>query len=681
MHPSPIRLKVFLFFAGIFIFHQSRAQTDSTKINRLEQVLVTAYKSKPLQELSLNISAIETDSLSLNGNYSLGAMLASVPGVELLTTGAGISKPVIRGLSGNRILILLNGLKFKNQQWQEEHGMGLADFGLSRVEVIKGPLSVLYGTEALGGVINLLDEQKPALDAWLADAFLKFNSNALGGMMQAGYRENNGENWWRLRLGVENNADYSDGNNDRVLNSRNDGYYLKAGYGFRKTNWTSNNTFTSTFRRSGFIFNDVYDFVEPDGRWSRRLDENPAHLVLLNLFSSENDFSLNDGSRLDLNAGVHSNRRMENEGGGKISLDMHLLTAQYLLKWEKQLSAAGKLVLSNLGSFEDNTNYGARKIVPDARMQESNISAFLESRLSPKFTLENGTGIGEKYIKTFFTPGLNGEDQELKPFEKSSFYYNFYSGFSWLPFSEFNLKFNLATGVRVPNLAELSSNGLHEGIFTYEIGDPDLENEKNYSANLELAYNTGNFGFNLSPFYNRFKDFVYLTPTGEDYYGFPVYRYKQQDAKQYGAEADLELDPLQDLTSRLSYSGMISKTDDGDYTAFLPAQKLKYFMEYRTEPRFSEELRVFAQLEYAFEQNKTAPNEKATGSYWLWKLGASTSVKKEAAEYIFGLSANNLLNTAYYQHLSRLKDLDLLNMGRNIMFTFKVKFSGDTRHS
>ncbi len=677
---QPYRSLLFAFIAFLIV-DNFQAQTDTSKITRLNPVLITAYKPKPLKELSINISAVKTDSLSFRGNYSLADIIATTPGVELLSTGPGISKPVIRGLSGNRILILLNGLKFKNQQWQEEHGMGLADFGIFRVEVIKGPLSVLYGTDALGGMINLIDKPNPEADSWKADASLKFNSNTLGGLFQAGYQENNSSTWWNLRLGLENNADYSDGNNDRILNSRNDVYYLKAGYGFKRKNWTSNNTFTSTYTRSGFIFNDIYDFIEPDARWSRKLSENPAHLVLLNLLSSENNFQLKDDSRLHLNLGVHSNRRMENEGGGKISLDMHLLNIQYLLKWEKRLSEKNKLVLSNLASFEDNTNYGARKLVPDANMQEANISGFLETSLSGEFILENGMGIGEKYIKTFFTPRLNGPEEENDPFEKFSWYYNFYSGFSWLPSKDFNLKFNVATGVRVPNLAELSSNGLHEGIFTYEIGDPNLENEKNYSFNLNLNYQTQNFGFSLSPFYNYFSKFVYLAETAEDYFGFPVFRYRQQDARQYGTEAVINFEPVENWKNRLVYSGMISKTINGNYTPYLPAQKLKYHLDYSMKPDFVRELNIYSEVDYAFEQNKTAPNEIATGDYLLLNLGASASFDRGNKHFEIGISANNLLNESYYDHLSRFKNYGLLNMGRNIILTFKLNFGGTMSQS
>src|SRR6185503_4803355 len=106
------------------------------------------------------------------------------------------------------------------------------------------------------------------------------------------------------------------------------------------------------------------------------------------------------------------------------------------------------------------------------------------------------------------------------------------SGVTYYPNRKINLKFNAATGVRIPNLAELSSDGLHEGVFTYEIGSSSLKNEQNLSANLLVDYKSGAFEISVSPFYNRFFNYVYLAPTSEQWFGFPVYRYLQQDANQ-----------------------------------------------------------------------------------------------------------------------------------------------------
>ncbi len=138
-------------------------------------------------------------------------------------------------------------------------------------------------------------------------------------------------------------------------------------------------------------------------------------MVLLNIFSSENKLQLKNNNRLSINVGVQSNERMENEGSGKISLNMHLLTFQYLLKLEKQVSTRSRLIISHLGSFEGNTNFGARKIVPDAYLQEANLSAFIETVLRPGLILENGAGLGEKWIKTYFTPNVNGPEAGSPP--------------------------------------------------------------------------------------------------------------------------------------------------------------------------------------------------------------------------------------------------------------------------
>jgi iron complex outermembrane receptor protein len=459
--------KTLLAFTCLLFSVLARSQDpDTLPAKDLSEIIITAFKDEAAITSPLNILPIKVDSLSRYGNYNLTDLLAKSPGVTMLTTGVAIAKPVIRGLYGNRVLILLSGLKFDNQQWQEEHGLGLSDLGLQKVELIKGPMSVLYGTEAIGGLINLIEEQKPDSIGKNSDCSLKFNSNTLGGLLQAGIRKNMGKNWYGLRLGIENNADYADGNGDRVLNSRFDGYYLKAAYGFQKKNWISDNHFMSSFNRFGFIFNDVYDFIEPDDRWSRKLTDFPAHFVLLNILSSENKIYLKDEAKLTINAGVQSNVRMENEGGGAISLNMHLFTAQYLAKWEKELSRGNRLILSTLGSFENNENYGSRKIIPDANMQEANLSIYYEMQPRPHFLLEYGVSVGEKWIKTFFTPTVNGPDKDIQPFDKFEPYWNAFTGISLFPAEHFNLKFNVATGVRIPNLAELSSDGLHEGIFT-----------------------------------------------------------------------------------------------------------------------------------------------------------------------------------------------------------------------
>ncbi len=661
-------LLLFLFFFKITSSCLAQNTSDT-----LQSVVVTAYKEKPFRATPLNITALKIDSLNQFGNYNLTDLIAKVPGVSMLSTGVAIAKPVIRGLYGNRVLVLLSGLKFDNQQWQEEHGLGLSDMGLAKVELIKGPMSVLYGTEAIGGIINLVEEDKATVNKTEKDVAIRLNSNTLGGRLQGGYKTNRGNKWYSFRASLENNADYGDGKNQRVLNSRFDGYNVKASYGFQQKNWISSNQYLSSFNRFGFIFNDIYTFVTPNARWSRRLNVNPAHLVLLNILSSENKFFLKNNSKLNFNVGIQSNERLENEGGGAISLNMHLLTLQYLLKWETQLSERHRLIVSNLSAWENNMNFGARKIVPNANIQESNVSLYLETTLKKTLVLENGIGIGEKWLKTTLTPSVNSAEKDIKPFTKLAPYYNLFTGITYFPSPHFNIKANLATGVRVPNLAELSANGLHEGIFTYEIGNPGFKNEQNIAFNLVSSIVHRHFEASISPFYNYFYHYVYLAPTTEKWFGFPIFRYQQQNATQYGTEFSVAYKPLSMLKIALDYAVMSSKTADGNYTPYLPAQKITPTITSVFNLKNKQKINFFTNVEGVLAQKHVAINEIATPKYALWNMGISTIFEKKSKTYSLSLTGNNLLNTAYYDHLSRFKNFGLLNIGRNIVLDIKIK--------
>ncbi len=668
MNIKPLSLFFFLAFSlGISGFAYGQTEDSAVRIN---DITVTTFRNEPVKKSSLNISLLDVDSLRFTGTFNITDLMARLPGVSMLSTGVAIAKPVIRGTYGNRVAVLLSGLKFDNQQWQEEHGLGISDIGIGKVEVIKGPMSVLFGSEAIGGIINLVEENKPETGTEFSDLSFKFNSNTLGGQLQAGYLRNTGKRWFRLRVGIENNADYSDGKNVRVLNSRFEGYTLKSTYGFQRKNWISNNNLFSSFNRFGFIFNDIYTFISPDNRWSRKLDVNPNHMVLLNCLASENRIKIHK-SVLNLNLGIQSNKRMENEGGGQISLNMHLFTFQYLAKWDTKLSKKSNLTISHLASAEHNTNYGGRKIVPNAGMQEANLAAYFETQINKGITLENGAGVGIRRVKTFFTTGLNGPGNLIQPFDKKAGYYNVYSGisinrFNWL------IKSNIASGVRMPNLAELSSNGLHEGVFTYEIGNPEFKNERVFSFNIYIGKTSKFFEFYLSPFFNQYLNYVYLAPTTETWFGFPVFKYKQQNAQQYGAEFAGIVNINRSLKAGVAISGMTSKTEDGKYTPYIPAKKISPQLTWNFNTKNKGKLNIYANADVVLKQLFVAENEIGAKQYTLINAGAGYTIQGKKRTTILSIAGTNLGNTYYFDNLSRFKNFGLYNIGRNIVFGFKT---------
>ena len=670
-------IKILLYFNFLLIQVGAFSQEDSSKSIELDEVFVTSFRSEASEENSMHTIALNTDSLSKSGALTLADIIAKQQGVNLLTTGPAISKPVIRGSSGNRVLVLLSELKFDNQQWQEEHGLGLSTMGTDRVELIIGPAGILYGSEAIGGVINIIEELPPEIGTKLLDIRFQSHSNTFGNSIQGGYKTNNGKSWWRLRTNMDNYADYSDGNKNRVLNSRFKGYGIKTSWGFNNNKWRSVNHFMSTYNQFGFIYNDVYSFIKTDERWSRTLINNPSHIVFLNILSSENTIILSPLSKIKFNYGFQTNQRLENEGGNNISLNMLLLTGQYNLKWSRQINDKNHLVISNFIVQEQNTNLGARKIIPNAILHEGNISMYFESRLNKSFILEYGIGGGEKLIVTRLTPSLNDEKKIIHPFNKFSPYYTIYSGLTWYERKHFNLKFNVANGVRIPNLAELSSNGLHEGTFVYEVGNPSLKNEQLYSSNLYLNYTSkNNINVILSPFYNHYKNFVYLNPGNEfdKWYGFPKAYYVQKDVNQYGVEFNIITSLFTTYSISLKGSGMRSITDKGEFTPYTPAIKLTPSINGIIKTTILP-VGFFISSDFVLAQNETSTYEPGAQSYQLLNAGISFSLKQEKKQWYFNIIGANILNQAYIDNLSRFKYFGLLNMGRSITISIRYLFN------
>jgi iron complex outermembrane receptor protein len=649
--------------------------TDSIVV--FEKMVFTGFQQGMSSKTSMNIQGYSLERIEEKAPFNLSDALARLPGVSQMTTGNAISKPVIRGLYGNRVLILLSGLRFDNQQWQDEHGLGLSQIGIDRVELVKGPASLLYGSDAIGGVINIIEEV-PLEQGRKTDVGTRLFSNTLGTLTDIGIRNRNGKNWWRFRVGFENHADYSDGKNNRVLNSRNRGYYLKTGFGFEKGKWKQENSYNFSYNQYGFILEELGSFFDADARWVRSMN-GPHHNVILNLFNSMNTFTLKK-SVLKLNAGVQSNLRMEDEGGGQISLNMHLLSFLQNAKWDRNLSDKLSLVVNQQLTFTSNINYGGRIIIPDANMLESNLAAYVRYQVSRKFILEGGAGLNQKHIRTFLTRTLNAPGEPIRPFTKNNITSNGMIGMVWQPHRQVSVKQNNSTGFRAPNLAELSSNGLHEGVYRYEIGDPGMKVEQNINSDLTLELDKKHLFFSVSAYHNYFVNYIYLAPTANDsFFHFPVYLFKQKNARITGGEAYLVYRPKFMKFMQLKESVTITKgvLGTGENLPFIPAYKSSTAIRFEKKARGGLST-FFAEPEfiYVLAQNSPAQFETKTPSYYLVNLGAGISISKPGNRDMLRISLNvtNLTNTVYFDHLSRLKNFGLYNQGRNVVLSIRKQF-------
>ncbi len=650
------------------------AQFPHDSVSQLNAVTVTGIKKQVLKQSPFNIAVLNTSRIQSRINYSIADALAKVPGISQISTGPGISKTVIRGLYGNRIQTVLLGLRFDNQQWQDEHGLGLSIFGVDRIEVLKGPSSLLYGTEAIGGVIKIVEESIPPAGDKESDINAAVFSNTLGFSINAGIKKSTGKKNWRIRIGADNHADYSDGDNKRILNSRFESYNLKASLGFTHKRWINQNNFYSSFSRFGFIMKDNQNRKPIDSRISRKLD-GPYHAVLFNILSSENTLLLKN-SKLEINGGVHSNLRLENEGGNHISINMLLNTFLYNAKWIKQLDANTELILGNETQYQTNSNYGARVIIPDAHLLETSFSGYLKKKWGI-VNLESGLCFSERNIHTRYTLNMDYSSGDIYPFNRWYSSVNGNIGVSVNTASNINIKLNASSGYRSANLAELSSNGLHEGTFRYEIGSPNMKAEQNLNTEVGINYE-GSVVDVYSTFYlNMFRNYIYLSPTGNQLYGFDIYRFLQGNARLYGMELGLHIKPLAIIAIESSFSNVTGKLSSGKSLPFIPADKL--VTDIILKPLPSLNWRTGFDLNFA--QDHPGDFETATGDYWLLHTSLAYTRHTASRDIRFSVEGDNLLNKNYYDHLSRFKYFGIHNMGRNIYASVNIYFSKKTKNT
>jgi len=662
----------------ILVLFSVRAWAQADTAGRLQEVVVTGFRNTGTQQSVLDIQPYTYRVLESSGPVNLSDALAKIPGVSQMTTGIAISKPVIRGLYGSRVLVLLSGLRFDNQQWQDEHGLGLSQIGIDRVELIKGPASLLYGTDAMGGVVSVI-ERTPVYDQDQLDFNTRFYSNTKGTLTDVGYTHHKHNRWWRLRGGYESHADYKDGDGNTIKNSRNTGYYLKAGAGFDHPFWSMHNSYNFSYNQYGFILDSNKQGLPQDGENSRAMT-GPHHNVLLHIFGSENYFYLHrsradssdliTGSVLKLNLGLQSNSRAEDEGGGEISLNMHLVTLPEQLKWEKNIRRNMALVLCQQFTYTVNTNLGKRILVPDARMHEENLSTFLHWSPSHILIVEAGAGFSNKNIQTYRSGSLNAPGKEIQPFGVARATGNAMAGLCLQPSSYWFFKLNAATGTRAPNLAELASEGLHEGSYRYEVGNPQLKAEQNLNIDVNLVYTRDHFSVSASGFYNRFFNYIYLAPTDEQYYGFQVYRYFQQNARLYGGELEARYRFTPCLSLEESFCLVQGLTDHTGYLPFIaPAKNV---LDIRYEKKRSGRINYWylaPGMEYNLAQDHPALFETTTPDYLLVHFSAGLVVNLGGHPVQLDLTCRNLLNKTYYDHLSRLKYYGLHNQGINVIFS------------
>ncbi len=656
----------------------------------LKEISVSASSSKLQGE---NVSPVEHVRLKENPllqGTSLGQKLTGIAGVSNYSTGTGIGKPVIRGLSGNRIAVFSQGIRVENQQWGDEHGLGLDENGYEQVEVIKGPSSLLYGSDALGGVLYFSDERYAAdrqLDLTLNS---EYNSNTEGWRNTGALKLSAGRFHWNLFGGYTTHKDYEDGNNHRVPNSRFRTGDLKTTLGYTGTRFASSLKYNYLDEQYGLAEADAPP--SPNGRTpGLPYQELGTHLV-----SSENTLFFENSSKLKFDLGYLFNSRKEFESheheheyegdhdheeahthteDEEAALWMNLSTLSYNLKWySPTLSEHWTLIAGSQGMYQTNTNKGEEVLIPDASTTE--IGAFVSSDYyyTRKSYWQAGLRVDGRFIDgtQYGTPG---ESSYISAFDHAYYAFNFSTGIFHSFSDPFSLRASLSSGYRAPNMFELLSNGAHEGTNRYEIGNTGLQTEKSYQADVSLQWQGEHISLFLNPYFNYIRDYIYLQPTGEIREELPVYQYTQDNAYLFGGEAGFHLHPhpLHWLHLEASYSGTYGHDIHGNDLPLIPAPKIHSTLSGIFEGkgpfhRFS----AFVQYQYTLPQNRIATYETPTSDYSLVNTGIHLELRIRTFRLLADVTVNNLFDKAYYDHLSRYKPEGIYNIGRNIVCKLSI---------
>ncbi len=654
-----------LIFSGDKVLTHDIQMTES--VVEMEEVIVSTPFHKLQSENVMKVERVSTSELNSSGAVTLADGIRNIAGVDIISTGEGIGKPVIRGLSSNRVLTYSQGVRLENQQFGDEHGLGINQSGVESVEVIKGPASLLYGSDALGGVLYLNPEKFALSGETQGDISSSFFSNTLGTSTNLGIQTSGEKLKFLARGAYSSFSDYQTGGDYSVTNSRFNERDFKTGMQYLGIKFKS--TLRYNYNRSNI------GIAEEIGEQTRsKALELPFQEVDNHILSLENTLFLKNSS-FDLKAGYLFNDRREFEDDPTTAaLRMQLSTFNYDLKYNLPDFGKFETIVGVQGMFQDNKNKGEEILIPDASTTDIGVLATTHYHLD-KLDLQAGLRFDSRKIKS--SPARDfGDPDYIAAIDRNFTSFTAALGGKWDLFKMVSARLNFASGFRAPNLAELTSNGIHEGTNRYERGNYNLTNEQNFQTDLSVEYRNEHVEFFVNGFYNAVNDYIFISPTNELIDETPVYDYLQDDAKLFGGEIGFHLHPhrLDWLHFESSFETVTGKLENGNYLPLIPANSLQNTFRVELEDGLIRKgSNVFVTLKNTFDQSRVGNFETRTGGYSLLSAGVESSFKIEKLLLKIGINGTNLTDKKYVAHLSRFKPDGIYNIGRSVNVNLRLE--------
>ena len=680
--------------------------STATKIKRTPTPVTIVSKKELTQATATNL----IDALSKN------------PGVAEVSTGPSISKPIIRGLGYNRVVVLNDGIRQEGQQWGDEHGIEIDEYSVQKVEILKGPASLIYGSDAMAGVINILTNVPAAEGTIKGHVIANYQTNSrLRGFGARLAGNKNGLNW-NVYGSFKGAQDYKNKYDGYVFNSKFNEKNIGGYIGYNGS-WGYSHIIVSSFNQEPGLIEGDRDVLT--GKFIREINNNgiaetrivesgdfsgihpdmPRQHIQHFKVAADNRFNVGNG-KLSVNLGFQSNKRKEfadvlDPNTPELYFDLNTFTynVQYHLPDNNKWKTAAGIT----GMQQSNKNKADEVLIPEYHLFD--VGAFVYTQRNyDRFTISGGVRFDNRTLDSKKLQENN--ETKFEGFTRSFSNVSGSAGISYEASKATTLKLNIARGFRAPGIAELASNGTHEGTNRYEYGDQHLRSETSMQADLGAEINTEHLSLSATGFINNIDHFVFyrklsnvkggdslVNVDGEE---ITAFTFDQAKALLYGAELyiDIHPHPLDWLHFENTFSyvrGAFNQPIEGiKNIPFIPAARLitQLKAEFLTKGKRISNLSITAELDNTFRQNKAFTaydTETPTSGYSLLNafVGADIMHHKKTLFSVY-VSGNNLANTAYQSHLSRLKYTDVnnitgrqgvYNMGRNFSVKINVPLS------
>ena len=653
--PSNVSLEIYKYgYMTKLVNYQpsSRFQVVLEKLHvELDEVGVQETHSVLGNTKYINIEKKDVSSNFLS-SYSLVESLSNLPGINLIGSGLGIQKLVLRGLSGLRVVSYLNGMRIENQQWANDHGIGFTSLGLDEVELIKGASALKYGADAVGGMLYFKD--KPFIKSDKPSGFIssKFDNSHLLFSNQYGINWSKNNFFANIYAQQSISADYKLPNNFYLFNSRfrNQSIKMSALYIGKKhqsvfryqhnaeqngipahVHGNLENVNISDLTYSNFSFSDDFAITRP------------TQFINNHLFIFENKLFYNN-SIIHFNIGHFINNLQEYDKWTYPAFDMTMSTSSFKLDVSNQLNVL-KISTGVNVLLKSNLNNVNTYLIPNSK--ENNYGVYSTIDYDKK-------NLG-------FNLGLRFDYNNIQCLD-----YNFdkmFSAFStstglFYKYNDHIIRLTYATSYRPPHLSELFAYGLHHGTNRFEVGLSSLDNEQSHQIDFKYQWSSEHVGLVVNPFFQKLNNFISISPTDSLYEGvYKIYNYTQfNNVEISGIELNLHYHPHFLHNLHLEHSITILNTFNYDNNSSLPLTPANKINSTALVTLDSQNLFRLHSLSlhhiYVFEQSDIVDYESPTNSYNLIDLELYFNPINNM-DISFG--CKNILNKEYVPHTSRLR--------------------------